>query len=94
VSISPALEPVLGVDVLLGAAGAPDRARVTPQQALQDFEALFLETLLRQAGLGRALDGTDDPSGGVAGELFVREIAHSLAGEVNLGLAPFVSGRG
>ena len=84
-------EPLLGIDAI-PAAGMPARPN-SPAQAVRDFEALFLETLLRQAGLARAIDGSGDAAGGVAGELFVREIARGLAGQLNLGVARYVSGQ-
>jgi hypothetical protein len=92
-STSLPIDPVQGLDVLGGAvalSGQPQRAGDTAA-ALRDFEALFLETLLQHAGLAEALD-TDDASGGsVAGELFVREIARSLASQVDLGLSRYAT---
>jgi hypothetical protein len=83
---------VPGIDAVVGIAGAAGRPTGgSHADAVLDFETLFVETLLRQAGLARVLDGSDE-GGGVAGELFVREIARGLAHSVNLGLAPYIDG--
>jgi hypothetical protein len=72
-----------------GAAGLPNRA-TTPAQAVRDFESLFVETLLSQAGLAQAIDPSDGPQGGVAGEFLVRELAHGLAGQLQLGFGGYL----
>lgn len=95
-STSLPIDPVQGLDVLGGAvalSGQPQRAGGTAG-ALRDFEALFLETLMRHAGLAEALDADDTSGGSVAGELFVREIARSLASQVDLGLSKYATAAG
>ncbi len=95
-STSLLIEPVQGLEVLGGAvalSGQPQRAGGTAG-ALRDFEALLLETLMRHAGLAEALDTDDAGGSSVAGELFVREIAHSLASQVDLGLSRYAAAAG
>jgi hypothetical protein len=57
-----------------------------PAQAVRDFESLFLETLLQHAGLAQSLQLDEGPEGGMTGELMIRELAHSLADQLKLGL--------
>jgi hypothetical protein len=90
------IDSIQGLDVLGGAvalSGQPQRAGGTAG-AMRDFEALFLETLMRHAGLAEALDADEGSGGSVAGELFVREIARSLASQVDLGLSRYVTAAG
>jgi hypothetical protein len=75
------LEPVSGIAPVV-AAGTPNT--VAPSQAVKDFESLFVETLLQNAGLARTLDAEGGSEGGMAGELLVRELARGLAGQLQL----------
>lgn len=95
-SMSLQIDPVQGLDIPGGAvalSGQPQRAGGTAG-AMRDFEALFLETLLRNAGLAEALDAGDASGSSVAGDLFVREIARSLASQVDLGLSQYAKSAG
>lgn len=95
-SASLPIGPIPGLDVLGGAvalSGQPQRAGGTAG-AVRDFEALFLETLMRHAGLAEALGADDESGSSVAGELFVREIARSLASQVDLGLSRYATATG
>lgn len=59
--------------------------RQSRAQAVRSFESLFIETLLTQAGLGKALDPGGSFGGGAAGELMVRELAKEFARQLPLG---------
>jgi len=61
-------------------------ANASPAHRVQEFESLFVETLLQHGGLARALDTQGDSGGGVFGELMLRELSRALAGSLHLGL--------
>jgi hypothetical protein len=75
------LEPVSGIAPVV-TAGTPNTA--ASSQAVKDFESLFVETLLQNAGLARTLETQGGPEGGMAGELLVRELARGLADQLHL----------
>jgi hypothetical protein len=84
--MSGALLPIGGLSEMAGPLAAVAAPHDTgPAQALKDFESLFVETLLQQAGLGQALEAGDSAEGGLAGELMVRELARNLADQLKLG---------
>jgi hypothetical protein len=57
-----------------------------PSHLVQEFETLFVETLLQHAGLAKALDTQEGSESGLFGELMLRELARGLAGQLHLGL--------
>jgi hypothetical protein len=75
------LEPVSGIAPVV-TAGTPNT--VASSQAVKDFESLFVETLLQNAGLARTLETQGGAEGGMAGELLVRELARGLADQLQL----------
>lgn len=75
-------------DELSASAASPGGSSATRSaRAVKDFETLFVETLLQHAGFAQALDSEGGTPGSVVGELFVREIARNLSGQLHLGFA-------
>lgn len=69
---------------------APDVAaarldRAHPQQAAVEFDALVLELLLRQSGLLHSLSAQADAQAPLMSEMFLQNIAHQLARQMDLG---------
>ncbi len=81
-----ALQPALEIpDVTAASAASASATRASePDQAVKDFESLFVETLLQSSGLAKSLDTGTGSEGGMAGELLVRELARGLADQLQL----------
>jgi len=79
-----ALEPALGIPDVTAASAVGSARAAGPDQAVKDFESLFMETLLQSSGLAQTLDTEGGPEGGVAGELLVRELARGLSEQLQL----------
>jgi len=57
-----------------------------PASAAKEFEAILIETILRQGGLLQAFEGSEGGSQSIMGELFVPLLARQLAEQFQLGL--------
>jgi Rod binding domain-containing protein len=89
--LTPADAVALAADQRLAAAGSTrPGAGVTPEQAAQDFEAIFLTQLLK--GLRRTVPGQEERSYGAQmyQELLDEQLALYLARHGGLGLAALV----
>ena len=66
--------------------GAAQTHAADPAGTAKEFEAILIETILRQGGFLQAFEGSDGGAGSLMGEWLMPLLARQLAEQVQLGL--------
>jgi Rod binding domain-containing protein len=82
------VESVMGVVDMSPLATLPEAVagKASAAQQLQEFESLFVETLLKHGGLAEALAPQEGADSSLLGDMMLRELSRSLTGQLHLGL--------